>query len=97
TRTSWQPLREAGATAREMLRRGAAATWGVPVAECVAADGAIRHARSGRTARYGELIHAAAQQSVSSVALKPPRDWKWIGKSIDRLDSRPKIDGSGVY
>ena len=39
-RTSWQPLRVAGATARELLRHGAAATWQVPVAECVAADGA---------------------------------------------------------
>ena len=97
TRTSWQPLREAGATAREMLRQGAAATWNVPVRECVAADGAIHHARSGRAARYGELIHAAALQSVSHVALKPRKDWKWIGKSLDRLDARPKIDGSGVY
>ncbi|HMG57944.1 MAG TPA: hypothetical protein VK601_30790, partial [Kofleriaceae bacterium] len=52
---------------------------------------------SGRSARYGELIHAAAQQPVSRVALKPPRDWKWIGKSLDRLDARPKVDGSGVY
>lgn len=96
-RTSWQPLREAGATARELLRHGAAATWQVPVAECVAADGAIHHARTGRTARYGELIHAAALQSVSSVRLKPAKDWKWIGKSLDRLDARPKVDGTGVY
>jgi len=97
TRTSWQPLREAGATAREMLRQGAAATWQVPVAECVAADGAIRHARSGRIASYGELVHAAALQSVSRVTLKPAKDWKWIGKTVDRLDARPKVDGSGVY
>jgi isoquinoline 1-oxidoreductase subunit beta len=97
TRTSWQPLREAGATARELLRRGAAATWQVPVAECVAADAAIHHPRTGRTAAYGELIHAAALQSVPRVQLKPARDWKWIGKSLDRLDARPKVDGTGVY
>jgi isoquinoline 1-oxidoreductase beta subunit len=97
TRTSWQPLREAGATARELLRQGAAATWKVPVAECVAADGAIRHPRTGRSATYGALIHAAALQSVSRVKLKPAKDWKWIGKSLDRLDARPKVDGSGVY
>jgi isoquinoline 1-oxidoreductase subunit beta len=97
TRTSWQPLREAGATTRELLRHGAAATWQVPAAECVAADGTIRHPRTGRTARYGELIHAAALQSVPRVRLKPPKDWKWIGKSLDRLDARPKVDGSGVY
>ncbi|HEX7840472.1 MAG TPA: molybdopterin cofactor-binding domain-containing protein, partial [Kofleriaceae bacterium] len=97
TRTSWQPLREAGATARELLRHGAAATWRVPVAECIAADGTIRHPRSGRSATYGELVHAASLSSVSRVALKAPKDWKWIGKSIDRLDARAKVDGSGVY
>jgi CO/xanthine dehydrogenase Mo-binding subunit len=97
TRTSWQPLREAGATAREMLRRGAAARWRVPVAECVALAGAIHHHGSGRRASYGELVDDAAQQSVDQVELKPASAWKWIGKSVDRLDSRPKLDGSGVY
>jgi len=84
-RTSWQPLREAGATARELLRHGAAAIWQVPVAECAAADGAIHHARTGRTARYGELIHAAALQSVSSVRLKPAKDAVQPGRRIATL------------
>jgi isoquinoline 1-oxidoreductase beta subunit len=97
TRTSWQPLREAGATAREMLRRGAAAKWRVALAECAAIDGAIHHRPSGRVAAYGELVQEAALQSVSRVELKDPKTWKWIGKSLDRLDSLPKIDGSGVY
>jgi CO/xanthine dehydrogenase Mo-binding subunit len=97
TSSSWQPLREAGATAREMLRRGAAAKWRVPVASCVASDGAIHHRPTGRVATYGELVKEASAQSVSRVKLKDPRDWKWIGKSLDRLDARPKVDGSGVY
>ncbi|HET7502361.1 MAG TPA: xanthine dehydrogenase family protein molybdopterin-binding subunit [Kofleriaceae bacterium] len=97
TRTSWQPLREAGATTRELLRRGAAAKWQVPLAECVAQGGAIHHRPSGRTAGYGELIHEASQQTVSDVRLKDPRDWRYIGKSVARLDARPKVDGSGVY
>jgi CO/xanthine dehydrogenase Mo-binding subunit len=97
TASSWQPLREAGATAREMLRHGAAAAWRVPVAECLASDGAIHHRPSGRAATYGELVKEASAQSVSHVRLKDPRDWKWIGKSLDRLDARPKVDGSGIY
>jgi len=97
TRTSWQPLREAGATAREMLRRGAAARWRVPLAECVAIDGAIHHRPSARVASYGELVQEAALQSVPRVELKDPKSWKWIGKSLDRLDSLPKIDGSGIF
>jgi isoquinoline 1-oxidoreductase subunit beta len=97
TRTSWRPLREAGAMAREMLRRGAAAKWRVPLAECVAIDGAIHHQPSGRVATYGELVNEASAQSVSRVKLKDPADWKWIGKSLDRLDMGPKVDGSGIY
>jgi isoquinoline 1-oxidoreductase beta subunit len=97
TRSSWEPLREAGAVAREMLRRAAADTWQVPVAECVARDGAIRHAKSGRTARYGELVRAASLQDPPKVRLKPPAEFRLIGKSIDRLDARPKVDGTGIY
>jgi isoquinoline 1-oxidoreductase/isoquinoline 1-oxidoreductase beta subunit len=97
TRTSWQPLREAGAVARELLRRGAAARWQVPVAECVAAAGAIHHRASGRSARYGELVREASAQTVARVALKDRAAWTLIGRSLDRLDLRPKIDGTGIY
>jgi isoquinoline 1-oxidoreductase beta subunit len=95
--TSWQPLREAGAAAREMLRRGAAATWGVALDEVVAKDGVVTHAASKRRATYGALAEAASAQDVPEVRLKDPREWRWLGTSVDRLDARPKIDGSGVY
>jgi len=97
TRSSWEPLREAGAVAREMLRRAAAETWRVPLAECVASAGTIRHDKSRRVAKYGELVRAASRQDVPSVKLKEPAQWKLIGKSHDRLDARPKVDGTGVY
>jgi isoquinoline 1-oxidoreductase subunit beta len=98
TRTSWQPLREAGAVAREMLRAGAAAMWAVPIGECLARDGAVVHGKTGRRATYGQLVaHAAAQDVPKRVKLKPPSEWKLVGKSLDRLDARPKVDGSGVY
>jgi len=97
TRSSWTPLREAGAVAREMLKAGAAARWDVPVAEVRAVDGTVLHAKSGRTATYGEVAGDAAAQHVPHVTLKSPEDWRWIGKSIDRLDTRPKVDGTGIY
>jgi isoquinoline 1-oxidoreductase subunit beta len=94
---SWEPLRRAGAAAREMLRGGAAATWDVPVAECVAENGAVRHTKTGKTASYGHLTRAAAHQPIPDVKLKDPKDFKWIGKSVGRLDARMKVDGTGVY
>jgi CO/xanthine dehydrogenase Mo-binding subunit len=95
TASSWTPLREAGAVTREMLRAGAAAQWRVPVRECEAKDGAIHH--QGKRATYGELVAVAAQQDVPKVRLKEPAKFRLIGKSHDRLDIAPKLDGSGVY
>src|SRR5881396_3405287 len=42
-RTSWDPLRKAGATARELLISAAAATWDVDRAACRAEQGAVIH------------------------------------------------------
>ena len=95
TRSAWEPLREAGAVAREMLRAAASVMWSVPMASCLARDGAVT--AGARHATYGELADLAASQRVPVVKLKPPEEWRWIGKSIDRLDTRPKVDGSGIY
>jgi isoquinoline 1-oxidoreductase subunit beta len=97
TRGSWEQLRKAGAAAREMLRAGAAATWGVALAECTAADGAIVHAPSGKRGTYGQFTRAAAHQPIPSPPLKDASSFKWIGKSLERLDGRMKVDGSAIY
>jgi isoquinoline 1-oxidoreductase beta subunit len=41
-------MRVAGAAARQMLIQAAATRWGVPTADCMAKDGAVMHAASGR-------------------------------------------------
>jgi isoquinoline 1-oxidoreductase subunit beta len=100
TATSWEPLRRAGATTRELLRRGAAATWGVPVEQCEAKGGAIHHAASGRTARYGALVAAAvaaAKDGLPRPALKPPDQFRSIGTTPVRLDARAKSTGAAVF
>lgn len=96
-RTSWEPLRKAGAVAREMLKAAAAAEWGVPIAEVVASDGAVTHAASGKRATYGQLAAKASRQPIPDPELKPASAMKWIGKSVRRLDARAKVDGSAVY
>ncbi len=97
--TSYDPLRTAAATAREMLKAAAARRWGVGLASCVAADGEIRHPPSGRSARYGALAADAAREPVPPRApeLKPASAFTWIGKSVPRLDAPSKLDGSAVY
>ena len=58
-RTTWDPMRKAGAQAREMLISAAALTWGVPRSGCAAQEGAIVHAASKRRLSYGELAAKA--------------------------------------
>jgi isoquinoline 1-oxidoreductase subunit beta len=75
---SWQPLRKAGAIAREMLISAAAVRWSVDRATCRAERGAIVHEPSGRRLGFGELAAEAARLPIPvDVALKelgPPTE-----------------------
>lgn len=93
----WQPMREAGASARALLIQAAAAQWKVPIAECRAENGRVLHA-SGRSARFGELAERAVGLPLPrEVALKSPGEFKLIGKPIPRLERHAKLDGSAVF
>jgi len=98
TASSWQRYRQAGATARAMLIAAAAESWGVPAGEIRAENGIVSHV-SGKSARYGALTARAAAGPVpSSVGLKEPKDWKYIGnETLPRYDSRPKSEGRQQY
>src|SRR6059036_2689945 len=97
-RTSHEYVRKGGATARTMLVQAAADAWGVPASECSAANSVITHGRSGRTTTYGKVAAAAAKLTPpADVALKDPKDWKLIGKSVKRLDTMNKLTGAQVY
>ncbi|GAH89101.1 unnamed protein product, partial [marine sediment metagenome] len=80
-RTTYDKLRRAGATAREMLITAAAQTWNVERSSCRAENGAVIHAPTSRKLTYGELVETAAGLPVpEEVPLKDPRDFKIIGK-----------------
>jgi len=97
-RDSNQYVREGGAAARMMLIQAAANQWNVPVGECSAANSVITHKPSGRTVTYGKVAEAAAKLTPpEKPALKDPKDWKLIGKSVKRLDTMDKLNGAHVY
>jgi isoquinoline 1-oxidoreductase subunit beta len=97
-RAFFDPMRLAGATAREMLRQAAARLWKVPLAQCAAVDGRIVHRLSGRAASYGQLAEAAAREEPPrNPSLKPRSDWRLIGKPIHRLDTVAKVDGKAIF
>jgi isoquinoline 1-oxidoreductase beta subunit len=97
-RAFWTPLRQAGATGRELLIRAAAQTWKVKEDECRAENGVVLHKTSKRKASYGELAATAATLPVpTEVFLKEASEFKLIGKSTARLDTPRKVNGSAVY
>ncbi len=76
-----------------MLVAAAAQTWGVPASECVAEEGEVRHAPSGRSIRFGDLVAKASTLPVpaeDSVVLKDPKEFTLLGKSIGGVDN-PKV------
>jgi len=97
-RAAWQPLRQAGATARTMLVSAAAKRWNVDPASCHVQSGEVRHAPTGRSSKYGELAADAARMPVpEGVVLKRPEDFKLIGTPAKRLDAPSKVNGTAVY
>ncbi|MEF8792217.1 xanthine dehydrogenase family protein molybdopterin-binding subunit [Thiohalorhabdus sp.] len=97
-RNAWRPLREAGATAKEMLVAAAADRWGVEAQECEVADQVVSHPGSGRSATFGDLAAAAAGRPVpEAVFLKEPRNFRLLGTARDRLDAPAKVDGSARF
>lgn len=97
-RTTWDPMRKAGAAAREMLISAAALQWGVARTSCKAENGSVVHSASNRRATFGELAAKAATLPVpTDVPLKQAKDYKIVGKPIPRLDTPAKVDGSAEY
>jgi isoquinoline 1-oxidoreductase subunit beta len=92
------PLRKAGAAAREMLRAAAAQSWGVPPGECATQEGGVRHDKSGRSLSYGQLCERASKLPVPQAPpLKKEGEFKFVGKSLPRLDIAEKVSGSAAF
>lgn len=97
-RSTWEPLRKAGAEAREMLVQAAADKWGVNKSQCRAENGFVINTASNARLSYGSVAEAAAKLPVpDNVALKDPKDFKIIGKPVKRLDTREKVTGRAKF
>ncbi|MCC6930942.1 MAG: xanthine dehydrogenase family protein molybdopterin-binding subunit [Gemmatimonadaceae bacterium] len=96
--SKWKALRTAGASARQMLRSAAAQAWNVPVEEITTAAGVLKHAASGKSARYGEMASAAAKLPVpKDVPLKAVKDFTIIGTSRKNVEGRKIVTGKPLF
>ncbi len=95
---SWKRLRNAGATARNLLIQAAAKRWSVPVEECTTANSFVIHEKSGKRAGYGELAEEASKMTVpADVPLKNRKDFKLIGTAVKNVENKNIATGKGMF
>ncbi len=93
-----EPLRKAGAAARQMLREAAAQEWGVPLDEVTTEPGVVVHVPTGRRLLYGQLVDKAQTLPVpQNPPLKTKDQFRYIGKARARVDVPQKVNGQAVY
>jgi isoquinoline 1-oxidoreductase beta subunit len=95
-RRGYGMIRQAAATAREMLIAAAAADWKVDAKTCKAAAGVVTSGENKAT--YGELAAAAAKlPAPAEPKLRPSSELELIGKPTRRVDIPSKVDGTAVF
>jgi isoquinoline 1-oxidoreductase beta subunit len=96
--TSWMPIRQAAASAREMLIASAAQVWSVDAASVVVSGGNVIHQPSAKSMPMGQLVSIAAKQDLpDDPTLKPASQFKYIGKHNQRLDAQSKSTGMARF
>jgi isoquinoline 1-oxidoreductase/isoquinoline 1-oxidoreductase beta subunit len=93
---AYVPLRQAAASAREMLVAAAADQWHVPARDCRASDGHVEH--GGERIAYGDLTRHAARLAVpEKPRIKDRKELTLVGNVARRVDLRGKIDGTAQF
>lgn len=94
------PLLETAATLRELLRAEAVRQLSVQTEELVVQNGVVSmKSNPSQQLTYGELVQNASQWELPKdpPPLKPPDQYRYIGKSMPRVDLRDKVTGQAVY
>jgi isoquinoline 1-oxidoreductase/isoquinoline 1-oxidoreductase beta subunit len=97
TKSSYEPLRRAGATVREALLGAAASQWDVPKGELVLEGKTVRHSKSSREIRIGALAERARDFIDDDAEPKPRSEWRYLGKPQPRRDAQSKVDGTAIF
>ena len=97
---NWDPMRQVGAAARQMLIHAAADKWDVPASECETASGRVYHRKSNRSLSYGELATRAATVTppdLKAVKLKDEKDYRIIGHATPGVDVPDIVNGKPIF
>ena len=97
------PMRQAAATARELLTRFAAKQWQVDANTLEVRDGVITNKKTNQKLTYADLAkskevaEAFKQPIESNIALTAVGDWKVMGTSVARSNWRDLVTGAHQF
>ena len=93
-------LRQAGATARQMLENAAAQTWRASIRDCRAVDHKVIHVPTGRALGFGDLAKLASMSAVPAadrIRLKDASSRRYIGHPLPMVDLPAILRGKAVF
>lgn len=94
---AWLPLRQTGATAKQMLINAAAIRWNVNPKDCIAKQGVITN-KNGDQLGYGDVAVEAAKLEVpETYTLKDPKDFTIIGQNTGNVDIDKITTGKPLF
>jgi isoquinoline 1-oxidoreductase beta subunit len=97
-KSSWLPLRKVGATARLILVQAAAQVWKISTDDCFTKNGKVVNKLSGASFDYKDLVKEASTLTPpEKVKLKDPREFKWLGKAVRKVNVPAIVSGKYTY
>lgn len=91
-------MRSAGASARLALTLAAAQEWGVKASTLKTENGFVINPANGEKLAYTALaVKAAAIEAPAEPPLRDPSQWRYIGKSVPRVDIPAKTNGTAEF
>ena len=105
SRSTWQfyePMRVAGASARQMLETAAARKWGVHPRDCRARNHMVVHIPTGRQLAFGDVAKVAATLEVPpadhlDLTFKPASERRYVGKPMPIVDLHDIVSGTATF
>ena len=96
-RVFWEPLRTAGAQAREMLKQAAAYEWGIPSGECEVAGGMVFNKVNRKKFRFGQLIEKASKLEIPKQVELKKSGFNVLGGAKPNIDNAAIVAGKSTY
>lgn len=90
-------LRNAGASARQMLLQAAARRWKVKAEDCRTEPGFAIHPKNGQKLAYGDLVEDAAKLNPPLTVKTKEKDFKILGTELGHWDAPQIVSGKAIF